>query len=41
MLDGSFRRQAQDGDAGEICGAVTKRIAELEIQSNQAPAFLT
>jgi hypothetical protein len=36
-----FRRHAQDGDTGEICGVVTKWIAELEIESDQAPIFLT
>lgn len=41
MPEGGFRRQAQDGDAREVCGAVTKRIAELEIESDQAPPFLT
>jgi hypothetical protein len=41
MLEGGFRRQAQDGDPQEICGVVTKWIAELEIESNQAPLFLT
>jgi len=35
-----FRRQAQDGDTGEVRGVITKRIAELEIESNEAPVFL-
>lgn len=41
MCGRGFRRQAQDGDAGEVRGVITKRIAELEIERNEAPIFLT
>jgi len=40
MPEGCFGRQAQDGDTRKICGTVTKRIAEFEIESDEAPVFL-
>ncbi len=40
MPEGGLGRQAQDGDAREVCGVVAKRIAEFEIESDETPVFL-